>query len=341
MAHMTSRTTVYTDGACSGNPGPGGWAWIVPDGPFGAGGETPTTNQRMELTAALEAVGALDGPLEIVSDSTYVVNCFRDNWWRGWLKRDWKNSQGKPVANQDLWEPLIAAHQARDIRWSWVKGHSNDTWNDYADRLAVEAGSTQQRRTGDSTPSQIGEPDTPKVTRSTPDELPEGHRIVVTGHRPPDLGGYDENPTSDAVRYRLVDIIAAHRSLHPDLVVLTGLGLGAETLAAEAADMNAVPFVAVLAYPDFDSTWPAPARTRFQGLLEKAETTVTLQKRSPDSKQKAGGAQSRRDGWLRQHTDQAIIVWNRSDGPIARHVKAFEDALGEENVWIIDPTELV
>ncbi|HEY5650666.1 MAG TPA: RNase H family protein, partial [Acidimicrobiia bacterium] len=84
---MTSRTTVYTDGACSGNPGPGGWAWIVPDGPFAAGGESMTTNQRMELTAALDAVQSFPGPLEIVSDSSYVVNCFKDGWYRGWLKR--------------------------------------------------------------------------------------------------------------------------------------------------------------------------------------------------------------------------------------------------------------
>lgn len=338
---MSERTTVYTDGACSGNPGPGGWAWIVPDGPFGAGGEPMTTNQRMELTAALEAISVLEGPIEVVSDSTYVVHCFRDGWWRGWLKRGWKNSQGKPVANQDLWEPLVEANQNRDIRWSWVKGHSGDTWNDYADRLAVEAGSTQRRRSGDSTPTEVGEPDAPEIARTTPDELPEGYRIMVTGHRPPDLGGYNDNPTSDAVRYRLIDVIAAHRSLHPDLLILTGLGLGAETMAAEAADTNAVPFVPVLAYPDFDSTWPAPSRTRFKSLLKKAETTVTLQKRPPDSKQKAGGAQSRRDDWLKKHADQAIVVWNRSDGPLARTVKSLEAALGEENVWIIDPNEVI
>ncbi len=118
------------------------------------------------------------------------------------------------------------------------------------------------------------------------------------------------------------------------------MGLGAETLAAEAADINAVPFVAVLAYPEFEATWPAPARSRFQGLLERAETTVTLQKRPPDSKQKAGAAQSRRDGWLRKHADQAIIVWDGSDGSVARTVKAYQNALGEEQVWIIDPKEL-
>src|SRR3546814_17986278 len=100
-------TRAYTDGACSGNPGPGGWAWAVPDGPYASGAAAQTTNQRMEITAAYEAVRAIDGRLEIVSDSTYVVNCFRDRWHEGWVKRGWKNSQRQPVANRDLWEPLI------------------------------------------------------------------------------------------------------------------------------------------------------------------------------------------------------------------------------------------
>ena len=83
------RTTVYTDGACLGNPGPGGWAWAVPGGRWRSGAAARTTNQRMEISAALDAARALEGPLEVVSDSTYVVNCFRDGWWEGWLARGW------------------------------------------------------------------------------------------------------------------------------------------------------------------------------------------------------------------------------------------------------------
>ena len=132
---------VWTDGACSGNPGPGGWAWATKDGRQGSGGEPSTTNQRMEIRAALEAVTALDGPLVVVSDSTYVVNCFRDGWWRGWLSRGWVNSAKKPVANRDLWEPLVTAVRDRgDVSFRWVKGHSGDPMNDLVDRLAVEAG---------------------------------------------------------------------------------------------------------------------------------------------------------------------------------------------------------
>ena len=97
----------------------------------------------MELTAVLEAVRALEGPLEVYSDSTYVVNCFRDRWWEGWIRRGWRNSQKKPVANRDLWEPLIELVLGREIDFFWVKGHAGDPWNDEADRLATEAADGQ------------------------------------------------------------------------------------------------------------------------------------------------------------------------------------------------------
>ena len=117
---------IYTDGACSGNPGPGGWAWATaPAGvPSQTGGESHTTNQRMEVSAALFALRAhhdVSGPIEIRSDSTYVVHCFRDQWWKGWQMRGWKNSQRKPIANRDLWEPFIDLVIARgDVNFTWV-----------------------------------------------------------------------------------------------------------------------------------------------------------------------------------------------------------------------------
>lgn len=132
--------TVYTDGACSGNPGPGGWAWAIDRDTWASGSERASTNQRMEIRAALEAVTALDGPLLVVSDSTYVVNCFRDRWWKGWLDRGWINSQKKPVANRDLWEPLVHAVSERgNVAFHWVKGHSGHEMNDFVDQLAVTA----------------------------------------------------------------------------------------------------------------------------------------------------------------------------------------------------------
>lgn len=337
-----TRTRVYTDGACSGNPGPGGWAWIVPDGPFAAGAADPTTNQRMELTAALNAVRSNDGPLEIVSDSTYVVNCFRDRWWEGWIKRGWTNSQRKPVANRDLWEPLVDLYQERDLVFRWVKAHAGDRWNDMADRLAVEAAATQESRTGSRTPHEVGPPDkTPKVRRAASSEdLPAGRFLVVVGHRPPELGGYGETPRARAVKQRLIDVIAAKRSLHPDLIVLSAMNLGSETLAAEAADEVAVPFIPVLAYPDYDALWTPDSQETFRRLSAAAERVVTLQKKAPENRQRAGAAAARRDAWIRQHAHEAVAVWNGEDGPVGKQVRSLQDDLGEENVWIIDPTEL-
>ena len=144
-ATATDALSVWTDGACSGNPGPGGWAWATKDGRQASGGSPLTTNQRMEIQAALEAVRALDGPLVVVSDSTYVVNCFRDRWWQGWLARGWLTSAKKPVANRDLWEPLVTVVRDRgDVSFRWVKGHSGDPMNDLVDSLAVAAGQRQR-----------------------------------------------------------------------------------------------------------------------------------------------------------------------------------------------------
>jgi ribonuclease HI len=146
-ASTTGLTVVYTDGACLGNPGPGGWAWATGEDRYRSGHEEQTTNQRMEVTAALRALEVLAGPVQVVSDSTYVVNCFRDKWWQGWRRRGWRNAQGKDVANQDLWKPLIEiVVDARpdEIEFRWVKGHSNTAGNDLVDRLANEAARLQR-----------------------------------------------------------------------------------------------------------------------------------------------------------------------------------------------------
>ncbi len=144
------ETVVYTDGSCLGNPGPGGWAWAVPDGPYASGCAASSTNQRMEVTAVLEALRTVPGPLLVVSDSSYVVNCFRDRWWQGWLRRGWRNAQGRPVANRDLWEPLLelALHGGRQVRFEWVKGHAGDPMNERVDQLATEAALRQRPAQG-------------------------------------------------------------------------------------------------------------------------------------------------------------------------------------------------
>ncbi len=148
MPAASPPVVVYTDGACRGNPGPGGWAWAVPEGPYASGAEAHTTNQRMEIMAALQALRTLSreghDEIDVVSDSTYVVKCFTDGWWKGWQRRGWKNTQNKPVANRDLWEPLLALALSPDLRvtFRWVKGHSGDRWNDRVDELATAAADT-------------------------------------------------------------------------------------------------------------------------------------------------------------------------------------------------------
>ena len=332
---------MYTDGACIGNPGPGGWAWAVPDGPYASGAEAATTNQRMEIHAALEAVRSHDGPLEVVSDSTYVVNCFRDRWWEAWLARNWTNKARQPVSNRDLWEPLIDAVRADPgrVRFTWVKGHSADPMNDLVDRLAVEAARTQQGRRGEGVPDQLGPADAPgrAAEPAAVAGVPEGRRLVVAGHRPPELGGYRPNPVADRVRARLAEVLAAKRQVHPDLVVLTGMGLGTEQLAAEAALEVEVPYVAVLAFPGQDAVWPAAARERFAALVDKAHAQVLLRDRTPTGKQAVSAALARRDAWLARHAEEALVVWDGDDAPVGRIVRSLRDHVGEEDVWVLDP----
>jgi ribonuclease HI/uncharacterized phage-like protein YoqJ len=334
-------TVAYTDGACLGNPGPGGWAWAVPGGRFASGAEARSTNQRMEIAAALEAVRTLAGPLEIVSDSTYVVNCFRDRWWAGWLARGWLNKAKKPVANRDLWEPLIDLYRARggadEITFRWVKGHSGDPMNDLVDRLAVEAANTQRPRAGAEPPTALGPADRPGKAPAR-DEL-TGHPLTVFGPKPPDLGGWDDTATHDALRGRLGQIFTAKASLHDDLRVVSGLRLGTETLAAEAALDLGLPLDVVLPFPDPQGVWPRASQARFEDLVARADRVITLQPRPPRTRALAGQAISKAEAWVARHAAEAVLVWDGHDTLLASVFRMLEDHLGDD-VWVLDPTEL-
>jgi len=136
----TPKLIAYTDGACSGNPGPGGWGVWLRYGEHEkelCGGEKHTTNQRMELRAAIEALKALKKPshITIYSDSKYVIQGITE-WISGWKKRGWKNAAKKPVVSQDLWEALDTLNQIHTVNWQWVKGHSGNEGNEKADELA-------------------------------------------------------------------------------------------------------------------------------------------------------------------------------------------------------------
>jgi len=134
---------IFTDGACSGNPGPGGWGAVLRY--KGAekelsGGEAETTNNRMELTALIQALKALKEPCEITlcSDSQYVINGLQKGWARGWKARGWKKADRSPALNADLWDQLLTLSEPHTIRYVWIKGHAGHPENERCDRLAVE-----------------------------------------------------------------------------------------------------------------------------------------------------------------------------------------------------------
>ena len=145
MSKQKKKTViVFTDGACSGNPGPGGWGvllqWNGEEREL-TGGAKDTTNNRMEMSAVIEALNALNQPchVKIHSDSALIVNAFKQGWIDAWLKRGWKKANKKPVENRDLWEEMLTAMQPHDVEWIKVKGHSDNERNNRVDALAVEA----------------------------------------------------------------------------------------------------------------------------------------------------------------------------------------------------------
>ncbi len=137
---MSERVAIWTDGACSGNPGPGGWGAILAYGDNRkelSGGEAATTNNRMELMAAIQALEALTRPctVDLYTDSAYLKGGIT-SWLKGWKRNGWKTADKKPVKNVELWQRLEDATQPHKIDWHWVKGHANDVMNERADELA-------------------------------------------------------------------------------------------------------------------------------------------------------------------------------------------------------------
>lgn len=137
--------SIYTDGACSGNPGPGGWGAVLlfkDQQKEIRGGERDTTNQRMELQAVIAALGSLkvtDWDVTVYSDSAYVVNAFQQKWIDNWQKNGWRNSKKEPVANQDLWQQLLMLTSKNRVNILKVKGHAGDKYNERCDELARQA----------------------------------------------------------------------------------------------------------------------------------------------------------------------------------------------------------
>ncbi len=142
MAEYLSGVIIYTDGACSGNPGPGGWGAVLRfgDKTREMSGYAPrTTNNRMEIMAAIAALEALKRPcrVELFSDSAYLVNAWQKGWLANWQQNGWQNAQKKPVENKDLWQRLLQAAGRHRVNWHKVKGHADNPWNNRCDELAV------------------------------------------------------------------------------------------------------------------------------------------------------------------------------------------------------------
>ena len=136
------QVTIYTDGACSGNPGPGGWGAILMYGAHKrelSGGEADTTNNRMELTAVIRALSLLKEPciVELWSDSKYVIDGLSKGWAKGWKAKGWVKSDKKPALNPDLWDELLRLESILTLRYHWVKGHAENEFNNRCDELAV------------------------------------------------------------------------------------------------------------------------------------------------------------------------------------------------------------
>ena len=154
MEEIRKKVTIYTDGACSGNPGPGGWGAILEYGQHKkelSGFMAGTTNNRMELFAAISALGALKEPCDVTlySDSSYLVKAFTDHWLDNWQRKNWKNAKGEPVENQDLWRILLAQTRKHHVRFVWVKGHASNPGNNRCDELAREAIAEYRRINGE------------------------------------------------------------------------------------------------------------------------------------------------------------------------------------------------
>jgi len=146
---MTDLVELFTDGACKGNPGPGGWGAVIR---FGAhekemsGGEKLTTNNRMEMMAAIQGLNALTRPCRVVvsTDSKYVMDGIT-KWVHGWRRKNWRTADNKPVKNVELWQALVEAATPHEIEWRWVKGHAGHPENERADRLASDAADAMRK----------------------------------------------------------------------------------------------------------------------------------------------------------------------------------------------------
>lgn len=184
-----NKVKVYTDGSCLGNPGPGGWAYVIVDGDTVSqmsGGAAETTNNRMELMAVINALTSLKkaSAVTLYSDSQYVIKAFKEGWLEKWKANGWKNSTGD-VKNKDLWKLLLIVSMKHELTWEWVKGHAGDQYNEICDSLAVSAAKHYQKN-GD-IPLHIPKPDDEgEAAEVRAESSPAGSTVGPSNKRTPD-----------------------------------------------------------------------------------------------------------------------------------------------------------
>ncbi|MEO5723180.1 MAG: ribonuclease H [Ilumatobacteraceae bacterium] len=358
---------IYTDGACSGNPGPGGWAWASSREHCDSGGHPDTTNNKMELTAVLEAMRSNPGRIIVVMDSTYVKDGL-EKWSTNWIRNGWMTKAREPVKNKEIWVSLIEERVRRgdEVRFEWVKGHSGDPLNDLVDELAVVqrdsfrrgdagahgsggggatgqeaavSGSSGQDSSGAGAGGSLSDLplDQQRTERRRRDgRIPAGHLLAVFGLPPDGLGGWDPNPTAADVRRRLQDWFAAQALVHRDLRILTGLRPGAELVAAEACLKVDVPYVAVIGFPDMTRNLSEGSKANFADLVARADSVVQLEKKSPIDKAEFIKAMGRRDAWLTNAADAAVLVWDERDARLQRAFSLLDKRFGPD-LYLVRP----
>jgi uncharacterized phage-like protein YoqJ len=268
------------------------------------------------------------------------------------VRNGWKTKDRKDVKNRDLWEELIEAVDAGEVTFGWVKGHSGDPMNDLVDAMAVVQRDRYKILAKGGDPDAAGGGDVAGATalrefsgpaderaqrRKRDGRIPEGHLLVAFGPGAKDFGGFEANPVADRARRQLVTIFQAKKQMDPDLVVLTGLRLGAETVAAEAAVEAGVPFVGVLPFPGVEKVWSEPLRRHFVELSGQARSVVTLEKKVPSDRAGAGQALRRRDAWLTRAADEAVLVLGEDgDGSLAKLRRSLDDHFGDD-LWVVEP----
>jgi hypothetical protein len=242
----------------------------------------------------------------------------------------------------------LVRSRRHELSFEWVKGHSGDPMNDLVDELAV-ARRDEHRPTGAGSGPGASASGGGRLADLAPHEqraerrrrdprIPAGHLLVVLGHTPDRLGGWDPNPIAESVRATLCEMFAGLASIHGDLKVLTGLRPGAELLAAEAAIAADVAWVAVLGFPDQDRNLSPSAQARFADLVARAPEVVRLERKSPTDRDAFVKALRRRDVWLAAVADSAILVWDEDDDRLVRTYADLDVRLGAELTVVHPPS---